>query len=320
MISILKNIVLPLGVVAVPIIMMYLFFGSVAVSGADGNQAEYCALKQRYILPVSALPEVGTDLNALRELDSHYTETLDGLQNDFGGKIEAGKAKIYYIEPDKYAPVNVTDYSPSAGFLYQNMDNMKINPVYCCNTTLMKDTVREKHSEQKIMSYSEPDLKLHSMGSHEADINDLLMQAFPLPGGQTDFLEYIDFTGEDPNYPDGLYYFYCVDFSGYNVNLYAMYFSFKDDGTFSSIAYDNMILYGNDVAKCYDSGEKDLFATFGTKTDNVNDRLSNPAIFLNTIVYNTHTEKAGTLAISHSNYMADEFSVGMLYSCSLSLT
>ncbi len=317
MISILKNIVLPLGIVAVPLIIMYLFFGSVSVSGADSNKAEYCALKQRYILPLSAIQEDGTNLNVLRELDSHYTETLDQLRSNFGEKFETGKAKVYCIEPDEYAPVKVMDYSPFAGFLYQNIDRLSINPIYYCNTTLMKDTVREKHSEKNIMGYPDSDWQLHNMGDNYADINDLLMQAFPLPEGQNDFLEYIDFTGEDPNYPEGLYYFYCVDFSGYNVNLYAMYFTFKDEGEFASIAYDNMTLYGNDVAKCYDSGEKDLFATFGT---NDNDRFSNPVVTLNSIILNTHAQKAGTLAVNHSDYFSGEFLMGTLYSYCLTLT
>ena len=169
------------------------------------------------------------------------------------------------------------------------------------------------------MSYSDAGLQLHDDSDPETAINDFLVQAFPLPEGKPDFREYIGFTDQEVGYPNGLYYFYCADFSGYNLNLYAMYFSFLDTGEFASISYDNMILYGNDIVQFYDSGEKDLFATFGTKTSNINDRLSNPAIILNTIIYNTHNQRAGTLAINHADYFSGDTAVGILYSCSLNL-
>ena len=316
--AILKNVVFPLGIVLVPIIIMYFCFRSVSVATADSHQAEYCRLRRKYILPASVALEQETDFNALQEMDNLYQEQLDNLQNTFGENFQEGEATVYCIEPDPHSLIKVTDYSAYASYLYQNLKQLRINPVYYCNTTLMKNTSREKYSEQKIMSFSNSDLQLQDNPDPKTAINQFLVQAFPIPE-TGDFREYIGFSEHEEGYPNGLYYFYCADFSGYNVNLYAMYFSFKDTGEFASVSYDNMILYGNDIVQFYDSSEKDLFATFGTKTDNINDKLSNSTIQLNTIIYNTHNHREGTLVIPCSKYLLGDTCVATLYSCTLSL-
>ncbi|MEE5993697.1 MAG: hypothetical protein V3G42_10705 [Oscillospiraceae bacterium] len=312
--SFLKDLVIPLIIIIIPIFLLYYLIGTAHFSPSENDKQEYAALKRKYVFPASVLFQNGGDLENLRELDQQYTAQLEELQATFGETFEEGNSKIYCIPPDNYAFTNVTAFSPSASYLYQNIENIHVNPVYYCNITLMKNTEREEKSEHQIVRFSNPELKLHPMGDIKASINDFLVQAFPLQEGQTDFLDYIEYREDE-----GLYCFYCADFRGDNANLYGIYFSFYENGEFSAISYDNTILYGNDLVKCYDCETKDLYATFHKEIQTVNDKISTPAINLNTIIGNTHDEIAGTLVIKQLDYISDDFLVAARYSCSLTL-
>ncbi len=309
---IVKKILIPLIIVMIPIVILYYFFCTTPVNHAE-RMEEYCSLKQKYILPASAVLGNDADLTHLKELDAHYLESVDKLENASFQPPEQGDAKIYCIEPDENSFINVTAYSPYAHHLYQHMDEITVNPIYYTNTTLMKETTRNKEPHDRIISYANSDLKLNDSNDNITAINDFLIQAFPAD----DLSEYIGYTTTDPSYPEGLYYFYCIDFSGYNVNLYAMYFSFEEEGVFSSVAYDNMVLYGNDLVQFYNSGEKNLFASFHPENDELRDKLSHIATTLNTIIYNSCLEKMGKIYINHIDYVSDDVNVALLYSCNL---